>query len=89
MTRIVAFEGLTPDGVMQAPGRPGGDDRGGFRDGGWATTYADSAMGKMAGESMATTGGLLFGRRTYEDFYTVWPNRTDKPYTDVLNNAQK
>ncbi len=65
MTRIVAFESLTLDGVMQAPGRPGEDDRGGFRHGGWAVTYADPVMCKMAGESMASTGGLLFGRPTY------------------------
>ena len=38
---------------------------------------------------MATTGGLLFGRRTYEDFYKVWPHRTDNPFTEVLNNTQK
>jgi dihydrofolate reductase len=29
------------------------------------------------------------GRRTYEDFYTVWPNRTDNPFTAVLDNMQK
>src|SRR6266704_3437659 len=27
--------------------------------------------------------------RPYEDFYAVWPNRTDNPYTAVLNNTQK
>ena len=41
------------------------------------------------GEGIANTGALLFGRRTYEDFYAVWPNRTDNPFTDVLNNTQK
>ena len=89
MTRIVVFENLSLDGVMQAPGRPDEDVRGGFAFGGWAIPYADPAMGKVAAESMATTGALLFGRRTYEDFYSVWPHRKDNPFTDVLNNTLK
>src|SRR5260370_36458226 len=89
MRRIIVLNSLSLDGVMQAPGRPDEDRRGGFEHGGWALPYSDPAMGKAVGESMATTGGLLFGRRTYEDFYQVWPNRTDNPFTDVLNNTQK
>ena len=89
MTRLVAFINLTLDGVMQAPGRPDEDVRGGFAHGGWAIPYADPTMGKVAAESMATTAALLFGRRTYEDFYAVWPNRKDNPFTEVLNNTRK
>lgn len=90
MGKIVVFNSVTLDGVMQAPGRADEDTRGGFPHGGWATPYADQTLGKAVGESMATTGGLLFGRRTYEDFYKVWPNRTDNnPFTEVLNNIQK
>ena len=89
MPRIVVFMSVTLDGVMQAPARPDEDSRGGFQHGGWAVPYSDSSMATAAGESMATTGGLILGRRTYEDFYSVWPKRTDNPYTEVLNNAQK
>ncbi len=89
MTRVVVFMNLTLDGVMQAPGRPDEDARGGFTRGGWAVPYADPVMGRVAAESMATTGALLFGRRTYEDFYAVWPNRKDNPFTEVLNNSRK
>src|ERR1700680_1600708 len=89
MSKVVAFTSLTLDGVMQAPGRPDEDRRGGFEHGGWATPYADSVLGSVAGESMADTGALLFGRRTYQDFYAVWPNRTDNPFTAVLNNTLK
>jgi len=89
MNKIVVFNSVTLDGVMQSPARPDEDTRGGFRYGGWAVPYADQEMGKAAGQNMATTGGLLLGRRTYEDFYAVWPNRTDNPYTEVLNNSPK
>jgi len=83
------FMSLTLDGVMQAPGRPDEDVRGGFEHGGWAIPYADSVMAATAGGSMIGTDGILLGRRTYEDFFSVWPKRTDNPYTEVLNNTQK
>jgi dihydrofolate reductase len=89
MRKLVVFNSLTLDGVMQAPGRPDEDRRGGFKYGGWATKYADPVMAGVAGEGMAKGGGILFGRRTYEDFYAVWPNRTDNPFTEVLNKTQK
>ena len=86
MSKVVVFMNLTLDGVMQAPARPDEDRRGGFEHGGWATPYATM---EAAEKSMAYSGALLLGRRTYEDFYTVWPNRTDNPFTEVLNNTQK
>ncbi len=87
MRKLIVFTNLTLDGVMQAPGRPNEDPRGDFKHGGWALPYA--AMSFATGESMSNTGPLLFGRLTYEDFYNVWPNRSDNPYTEILNNAQK
>jgi len=89
MRNIIAFESLSLDGVMQAPGRADEDERGGFAQGGWAIPYADEDMGRAAAESWATTGAILLGRRTYEDFYSVWPARADNPYTQVLNNTLK
>ena len=89
MPRIVVFNSVTLDGVMQAPARADEDPRGGFQHGGWAVPYADGVTASFAGESMATAGGLLFGRRTYEDLYSVWPKRTDNPYTEILNNSPK
>jgi dihydrofolate reductase len=89
MSRVVVVNHLTLDGVMQAPGRPDEDLRGGFEHGGWATPYADEVMGSAMSEGMARGGALLFGRRTYEDFAAVWPNRKDNPFTEVLDKRQK
>ncbi|HSB65875.1 MAG TPA: dihydrofolate reductase family protein [Anaerolineales bacterium] len=86
MRKIIVFTNLSLDGVMQAPGRPDEDTRGDFPYGGWGAPYAAMSFVK---NSDLDTGPLLFGRRTYEDFYSVWPNRTDNPYTQILNNAQK
>jgi len=89
MRKILAVTHLTLDGVMQAPGRPDEDRRGGFEHGGWAMADNDSVMMKAMGEGMAQGADLLFGRRTYEDFFAVWPGRKDNPFTEVLDNSQK
>ena len=87
--RVVVIENVTLDGVMQGPARADEDPRGGFAHGGWAIPYNDEVMAEKMGERMAREGALLLGRRTYEDFFAVWPNRTDNPYTEVLNRTQK
>ena len=89
MRKIVAVTSLTLDGVMQAPGRPDEDRRGGFEHGGWALPYSDSVMMQAMGKGMAQAGSLLFGRRTYEDFFAVWPGRKDNPFTAVLDASHK
>lgn len=89
MTRIVAFESVTLDGVMQAPGRPDEDRRGGFELGGWAVPYAGPETGKAAQRSMDSTGGILLGRRTYEDFHGFWPKQADNPFTKILDDSLK
>ncbi len=90
MGRIIAVVSLTLDGVMQAPGRADEDTRNGFTHGGWAQPYADPVQGQAIDAQMAGfDGGLLFGRRTYEDFYSVWPHRTDNPFTEVLDKTDK
>ena len=89
MSRGVVVNHVTLDGVMQAPARPDEDRRGGFTRGGWALPYSDEVMAQRLGRNMSQGGSLLLGRRTYEDFYSVWPSRTDNPYTEVLNNTQK
>jgi len=90
MSKLAVFTILTLDGVMQAPARPDEDTHGGFTHGGWAIPYADAVTGSMAGQPMTSPGGgILLGRRTYEDFFEVWPKRKDNPFTDALNNRQK
>jgi dihydrofolate reductase len=89
MSKLVVTNHLTLDGVMQAPGRPDEDRRGGFEHGGWAQPNNDAVMGRVMGEGMAEGGPLLLGRRTYEALYSFWPKQKDNPFTEVLNNVQK
>ncbi len=90
MGNVVVVENVTLDGVMQSPGGADEDTRGDFRHGGWARPYADRVMAETMGKGMSQEGSMLFGRRTYEQFYGVWSKLTDgNPYTEVLNRRVK
>jgi dihydrofolate reductase len=86
---ISAILSISMDGVIQAPGRSDEDTRDGFDRGGWAMPYNDEVMARRMGEGMASSGTMLFGRRTYQDFHGYWPRQTDNPFTPYLNQATK
>jgi dihydrofolate reductase len=90
MRKLTVINHMTLDGVMQAPGRPDEDTRGGFSRGGWAQAGNDQVMADFMGVGR---GGdpvaLLLGRRTYLDFFGFWPHQPDNPYTEALNKQQK
>jgi dihydrofolate reductase len=88
MRRVVVLNHVTLDGVMQGPGRPDEDTRDGFEHGGWSMADNDDVMGQAMGSRMAESGGLLLGRRTYDDLLAYW-NTTDSPFKDALNNSPK
>ena len=89
MRKISAILNISMDGVIQAPGRADEDTRGGFDRGGWAVPYNDEVMAQRMGEGMSSSGAMLFGRRTYQDFHGYWPRQTDNPFTPYLNQATK
>ncbi len=87
MSQLIVLNHLSLDGVMQAPGRPDEDTREGFRHGGWAMPRGNT-LGAAA-KPPDTVGALLFGRRTFDDFYGFWPNQSGNPFTAILNNMPK
>ncbi|HVE30888.1 MAG TPA: dihydrofolate reductase family protein [Mycobacteriales bacterium] len=91
MGRILVMENLSLDGVMQSPGRPDEDTRDGFDQGGWFQQYNDEVLGRFLGQNMgSSSGALLLGRRTYEDFAGFWPKQADgNPFTAALDAATK
>jgi dihydrofolate reductase len=90
MAKIVVINHLTLDGVMQSPGRPEEDTRGGFTFGGWGSRNSDEEMLAAVYGRVNESGGLrlLLGRWTYEDMLGYW-NTQDSPFKDGLNNAPK
>jgi dihydrofolate reductase len=81
---------VTLDGVVQAPARPDEDTRGGFTHGGWGQGYHDDVAMQEASTAMSRPGAMLLGRRTWQDFATVWGRATDdNPFSTHMNAARK
>ena len=90
MSTISVFQSATLDGVMQGPGRPDEDTRGGFAHGGWAQGYQDEVSMRFAAEGMAEEGALLLGHRTYDDLLGHWTTTPEpNPFTEVLLRTEK
>jgi dihydrofolate reductase len=89
MGKVTVICNLTLDGVMQAPGRPDEDERGGFAHGGWAAPFAGDAMGRLFTGGDGTPAAMLLGRRTYQDFFGFWPKQESNPFTGYLNQVTK
>ncbi len=90
MRKIISITHVTLDGIMQAPGGPEEDPRGGFTHGGWAMLYGDEAGGEAIGKIMAGEFDLLLGRRTYEIFAAYWPYApADNSIAKAFNKAAK
>jgi dihydrofolate reductase len=89
LTKVVAIEALTLDGVMQGMGRPDEDRRGGFEHGGWAMGRGDAVMQKVLGAYMSNPWSLLLGRITYEIFADYWPKQPPNPMSKQMNAVEK
>jgi dihydrofolate reductase len=85
MNTIIVIEFVTLDGVVEDPDGSGGTPRGG-----WAFRFGAAAVAgdKFKLGARLDTGGLLFGRRTWQLFSTIWPPRTDE-FSTRMNNAKK
>ena len=53
MGKVVVVNGISLDGVMQAPARADEDTRDGFKFGGWGIPYTDPVMAQKMAERMA------------------------------------
>jgi dihydrofolate reductase len=81
---------VSVDGVMQGPGGPDENRRGGFERGGWA--HFDNEAATFVDRVYQRADAFLFGRRTYEIFagsWGTWPDPGDSPIWEALNTQPK
>jgi dihydrofolate reductase len=76
MRKIIVLSMISLDGVMQAPGGPKEDKSGGFKYGGWTSSYSDEAYGKAVQQELKPAEYLL-GRKTFEIWENYWPHHAD------------
>ena len=85
MGRLIIVAFTTLDGVVEDP--DGSDHSPG---GGWAMRHGPQGVAgdKFRLGPILGQGTLLFGRRTWEHFSTLWPGRDD-PFSLAMNAADK
>ena len=77
MRRVIVSTYVTLDGRVD-----------GLQD--WVVPYDDDGVAKYHTDLLMHSDGLLLGRKTYEDFATIWPSRSGElPYIDKLNSMAK
>ncbi|WP_328414593.1 dihydrofolate reductase family protein [Micromonospora sp. NBC_00389] len=76
MRKMIAGLFMSLDGVADAPD-------------GWQFPYLDADVMASITSSMAQTDALLFGRRTYDEFATRWPDQRGNRSAEFFNDTQK
>ncbi len=85
MGRLIVVSFITLDGVVEDP-----DGSDGTSFGGWAMRHGPQGVAgdKFRLGPILEHGVLLFGRRTWDHFRTLWPRRDD-PFSQAMNAATK
>ncbi len=85
MGKLIVIQFITLDGVVEDPD---GSDHTDF--GGWAMRHGPQGVAgdKFRLGPILRHGTLLFGRRTWEHFSTLWPTREDS-FAQAMNAATK
>ena len=78
MRKVVAYEFISLDGVIEAPDH-------------WHFPYFDEEMGEAVGEGFAASDAMLMGRVNYEGWAAYWPEQDPEqnPIADTMNSRRK
>ena len=85
MGKTIVIQFVTIDGVVEDP-----DGSDGTPFGGWAMRHGPEGVAgdKFLLGDIMSTGILLFGRRTWDHFSALWPQR-ESDFAQLMNSATK
>ncbi|MGA7220950.1 MAG: dihydrofolate reductase family protein [Candidatus Sulfotelmatobacter sp.] len=83
MRKLKIMEHISLDGVIQSSGE---DD---FTYGNWTAPYRTPAGRDAVFAAHGESFDLLLGRRTYDEWSSLWPKAPSSPMSDALNAATK
>ncbi|MBL7933936.1 MAG: dihydrofolate reductase family protein [Bacteroidia bacterium] len=86
MRKIIVLSMISLDGIMQGPGGPKEDPSGGFKYGGWTSSYKDEVFGKQLQKELVPADYLL-GRKTFKLWAGYWPEHGD--FWPHINSGMK
>lgn len=91
MRKVIVFDSMSLDGVVQAPAYADEDTSGGFKHGGWHPPYFDERSMNWVVKNVSQAGGFLLGRRTYDVFAAHWPKASpeEQALAEPLNTLPK
>jgi hypothetical protein len=77
MRKVIVTEFMTLDGVIETPHH-------------WSFPFWNDQVAKFKHNELFSSGALLLGRVTYEQFVAAWPSRTDDTgFADKINSLPK
>ena len=90
MRKIIVYEFISLDGVIQAPGGAEEDTDGGFTHGGWTMPYWHDDIGRHFFEAMVNTDTMLLGRKTWQIHGGAFESLpAGDSFGDMMNNVGK
>ena len=75
MRKVIVFEHISLDGVIQSPGGQNEDRSDGFAYGGWQAPYVDDVLGAALQKQIDVPFDLLLGRKTFDIWAAFWPQQ--------------
>ncbi|OJX40464.1 MAG: deaminase [Chloroflexi bacterium 44-23] len=90
MRKLIVYEFISLDGVIQAPGGVDEDTDDGFAQGGWTVPYWHDKIGLRFFEAMTETDTFLLGRKTWQIHGAAFdPMPPGDPFGDLMNSMNK